>query len=269
MIDSAKFETKKELFEFLVTNKSTLIAQKKATLKRAESVPYIATANGVNKANTAFDTSDLTQFKVVAIINTTNVMDSHSDVHLKGIWSKSVKENKAIMHLQEHEMAFDKVISDGADLKVTTKEYDWSEMCVNATGKTQALVFESIVKRERNPEMFKQYSLGYVKNHSVGMNYVKLELAVNDKDYVAEKATWDKYISLVLNKEEAEVNGYFWAVKEAKVIEGSAVLIGSNRITPTLNNNKTEPSNDTQIKDNSDKPSNDTNLLHQLINNFK
>ena len=82
--------------------------------------------------------------------------------------------------------------------------------------------------------MFKQYADGNVQNHSVGMRYVKLFLAVNDEDYKEEKSVWDKYYPTIANKEAAAAQGYFWAVTEAKVIEGSAVPIGSNQITPTI-----------------------------------
>jgi trehalose/maltose hydrolase-like predicted phosphorylase len=41
-------------------------------------------------------------------------MDSHSDVHIPGIWNKSLKDNPIQLHLQEHEMAFANVISDEA-----------------------------------------------------------------------------------------------------------------------------------------------------------
>ena len=82
--------------------------------------------------------------------------------------------------------------------------------------------------------MLNQYKQGNVKNHSVGMQYVKLIMAVNDEDYGAEFEAWEKYYPLIANKAEADAHGYFWAVKEAKVIEGSAVPIGSNRATPTL-----------------------------------
>ena len=46
----------------------------------------------------------------------------------------------------------------------------------------------------------------------------------------------------------------FWAVTEAKLIEGSAVLFGSNPITPTFSKNKpldtqTEPLDTTKNRD--------------------
>ncbi len=107
--------------------------------------------------------------------------------------------------------------------------------------------------------MFEQYSKGYVTQHSVGMRYVKIVMCVNsDKEYYgAEKEAWDKYYPLIANKDVADKYGYFWAVKEAKIIEGSAVLCGSNPVTPTLENNlKSEPLAGTRNKHN--EPSNDT-----------
>ena len=68
------------------------------------------------------------------------------------------------------------------------------------------------------------------------MRYVKVDLAINsesewDKD---EKALWDKYYPVVANKEVADERGYMWIVSEAKIIEGSAVVMGSNSATPTI-----------------------------------
>jgi hypothetical protein len=39
---------------------------------------------------------------------------------------------------------------------------------------------------------------------------------------------------MVVNKEVADTKGYFWAVTEAQFIEGSAVVKGSNYVTPVL-----------------------------------
>ena len=122
---------------------------------------------------------------------------------------------------------------------------NWKDLGYNADGTTEALIFDSTVKASRNAYMFDQYKNGYVDNHSVGMQYVKLELAVNDEDYEKEKNFFDKYIDEVTNKEDAINQGYFWVVTEAKVIEGSAVPMGSNPITPTLEN-KNEPPLGTQ-----------------------
>ena len=255
------FKTKGERIAFLIENKAILIADKKAQFKKADGFGYVEEKE-VNKANNPVsDPPD--ELRVTAIINTTNVMDSHDDVHIKGLWTKSLKENRNIMHLQEHKMAFDSIISKGKDLKAKAVNYDWSDLGFKFDGQTQALVFESTVKREQNKFMHDQYAKGNVDNHSVGMRYVKIDLAVDDQDYEAENKVWNKYIDQIVNKEDAELQGYFWAVTEAKVIEGSAVPIGSNTLTPTLENNK-EPLQDTPKE-----PSHDTQKNISVINNFK
>jgi len=114
--------------------------------------------------------------------------------------------------------------------------------------------------------MFLQYANGYVKNHSVGMRYVQLVFCVNDYNFGAEFEAWEKYFPMIANKEAAEEKGFFWAVKEAKVIEGSAVPLGSNWITPTLDNNaKQKPSEDTS-KQNNEPPEGTQKTWKELIN---
>lgn len=237
-IEIPEFTNKSELFKFLSENKNTLIAQKKAAIKHADGMlfsnPVMNVKDKAVKAG-AIDTEEVTEFMVKAIINTTNWLDSHMDVHLPGIWSKSLKENKMIMHVQEHKSyEFDKIIAEGEDLKAYAKSYTWKELGFDFKGKTEALTFDSNVRKERNQSMFNHYAKGYVKNHSVGMRYVKLVLCINDEGYAAEHECWEKYYPEIINPEMADMKGYFWAVKEAQVIEGSAVPLGSNVITPTL-----------------------------------
>ena len=249
------FNERKDLFKFLVENKQTLLAEKKYHPKHGDGINImfnrtLVDKNGkaltASKSNAPIDTQGLTQIKVSVAINTTNIMDSHSDVHLPGLWKKSIFENKLIKHLQEHTMAFDHIISDGADLKVYTQVMSWKELGVNLKGNSEVLTFDSTIKLSRSPYMFDQYAKGYVNNHSVGMQYVSLVMCINDDSEWcgAEYEAWQKYIGEVANREQAEEQGYFWAVKEAKVIEGSAVPIGSNYATPTLDNNmKSKPGN--------------------------
>lgn len=230
------FATKEEMFRELKAHKNTLIAQKKMATKYADPVFAIAHVGKVVETDKADigEANDPVKLSLELVINTTKVMDSHSDVHLNGIWNKSVKEKKDLYLLQEHKMSFDHIISDS--VKASVREMDWMSLGADYNGKTEALVFSVDVDKERNPFMFGQYYKGFVKNHSVGMRYVKMELALNSdsKWDVEEKASWDKYIGEVANRPEAEEQGYFWAVTEAKIIEGSAVPVGSNTITPVL-----------------------------------
>lgn len=230
-----QFDTEKELHKYIVENEKDLHYQKKQELKHADgfatiTAPLIELGKQVIKSEELLEKSSL---DVVAIINTTNLLDSHGDVHIKGLWEKSIAENKLIKHTQEHRMTFDKIISDKEDLKVYTKEFTWKELGYDAEGKTQALVFESKVKKNRNGFMFKQYAEGHVDNHSVGMRYVKIATCIRDEDYPEQFENWEKYAPLVANKADLEKTSYFWAVLEAKAIEGSAVPLGSNFVTPT------------------------------------
>jgi len=236
------FQTKEELFSSLIENKDIIIAQKKAIKKEVDCgiIVHPVIVRDKKEANkqeeNIVDPIDIDQLKVVVIINTTNFLDKHGDVHLPGIWNKSLSENKMIMHLQEHEMEFDKIISDGNDLKAYVKNYTWAELGYSYPGVTEGLTFESNIRRKRNEFMLNQYANGWVKNHSVGMYYVKMDIAINNEDYPNEFEAWKKYYNEIANKEVADDKGYFWYVLEAKVIEGSAVPLGSNSATPTLNN---------------------------------
>ena len=236
------FNTKEEMFRFLKENKSLLIAEKKSTLKKADSINFSLPVEGKHentyKSLDVLEIADISTIKVSVAINTTNIMDSHSDVHIPNIWKKSLAEQKNFILLQEHEMAFDKVISDTKNNGLTAfaKNYSWKNLGFDLEGNTQALIFEGEVSKNRNEFMFNQYAKGFVNEHSVGMQYLNLLLCMNsDSKYdIEEKANWDKYINSVVNADKAKEQGYFWAVTEAKIIEGSAVVKGSNFATPTI-----------------------------------
>lgn len=230
----------KELFKFLKENKSTLIAQKKYEIKRGDAITlnnlFVNKKGEVVKGNNPV-TEDVNVLNTSLVINTTNWLDSHSDVHFPGIWKKSLSENKGLYLLQEHSMTFKGIITD--NLVAFTKKVTWKSLGLDIPGSTEALIFDATISKNRNEYMFGEYKQGFVKNHSVGMRYVKMDMAINDdsKWYEEEKEIWDKWIDNIANKEDAEEQGYFWAITEAKVVEGSAVPIGSNIMTPTLENN--------------------------------
>lgn len=237
-MDIPKFKTQKELFDFLKKNEENIIYEKKCQLKKGDGNAFnvIKLSNGENIAKADGGEEDGEQIKVRAVINTTMVMDSHKDVHIDNLWKKSLKENKMIKHLQEHDMSFKSIIADKDDLKVFARKMDWRDLGVDADGKTQALIFDSNVKKSRNDYMYGQYKDGNVDNHSVGMQYVTIKLAINSDEDEDEryKAVFDEHIDDILNKDEVIKQGYYYAIYEAKVREGSAVPLGSNQITPTI-----------------------------------
>lgn len=258
-----RFANKEDLKGFILTkcngDKSKLHAMKLATTKQAEAVHYVGDSKAIIKEDVAkaglLEKDNEQGTTVRAIINTTNILDSHGDVHIPGLWKKSIKENKRFLHLQEHKMTFDNIISQEGSM--STKNVDWASIGYDFEGKTEALIFDSNLSNSGNEKMVQRYKSGEVTNHSVGMRYVKMYPCVNSEDsyWKEEKSSWDKYIDQVANKEEAIADGMFWAVTEAKVVEGSAVVMGSNQATPTLwvkdneaakGTSEIEPSIDTQ-----------------------
>jgi hypothetical protein len=276
-IDIPIFADKVLLVDWLIANKTKLVAQKKAEKKDADSIIlpsfFITDATGATVKTDGNSVSpDATRIKVRSIINTTKYFDSHGDVHIDQLWNKSLKESKGLFLVSEHNFSFSGIISD--NVKAFAKQMTWHELGFNFEGSTQALVFDSILDKQGSPRvnndytMFDLYRMNKVKEHSVGMRYIEIDLAVNDDRYEKENAIWNKYFDDIANKEDVLAAGYFWAVTQAKVIEGSAVLRGANPITPTQSV--------TQIKsEQPGKPIADTNQpvkaidWKELVNNYQ
>ena len=271
----------KEFIRDLVENKSEHIEFKKATIKHADSC-LMLNDNApvyVNKAlSTSIEDDTDSVIKRTIIGNTYNWMDSHNDVHLDSTFEKSINERGAkgkIWHLHDHEQKVTAKV--GKPIKVYEQSVKWSDLGVDKQGTTTSVMMDSNIMRTYNGLMFQEYKDNNIDQHSVGMYYVKIDLAVNDSEYKEEYIEWQNHIGSVGNREKAEESGYFWAVKEAKLIEISAVLEGSNELTPTIdakNIKDIEPERSTQENEpekstqNSDHKENDRkNTLIKLIQN--
>lgn len=141
---------------------------------------------------------------------------------------KEILENKELAILKK-KSEIQKTDFSNVLFKAVQKALD------NSISKLEVLVYEAVIKKDRNEEMFKNYLNGWVLNHSVGMRYMKLLFCYNNDnpEYTQDKENFDKYYDYILNKDD--VGEYFWAILEAKNIEGSAVVKGSNFLTPVLN----------------------------------
>ena len=261
MIDISKFAEKKELFKYLIDNKADIIDVKKNTVKHCNPINSLSNDNVTVKALETNHKDDISSgvIKRTIVGNTYNWLDSHGDVHVKGIFSKSISERKnKVKHFHDHINQLNAQVGKFTD--VYEKDVLWKDLGVNKEGTTTALFADSDILERYNKNMFLQYANKEIDQHSVGMYYVKIEMAVNDSEYKEEFKVYNDYIGQIANKEDAEEQGYFFVVKEAKLIEISAVTEGSNAITPTIDN-KVNPS-----KDNLDKvdPSLDS---QKLVNN--
>jgi hypothetical protein len=272
-----EFPTHAEMFAALKANKVEILALKKATIKNSEGIFISPDRVLKNLAkNGATDKGEPIEYKgdsdyIYPVINTTNIMDSHKDVHLDGIWDKSIPEQKGkIYYAINHKLEIGSIIAYPKDVEIFAKTFTFKELGSELEGSTQALIY-----KVRKADYGNKDGLSAIENklpveNSVRMQYVKVELCINDsgENYKEEKVSYDKYISNVANKEEAEKDGYFFAVKEAKIFkEGSLVLQGSNSVTPVLY--ASEPDKSTHESKTQDEETEDaTKQAAKFLNEF-
>ena len=242
------FASKSELFKALKDNREKLIELKKAAVKNSSGLSF----NHFEHNGSELKALSMEDGYIYPVINTTKYMDSHNDVHIDGIWNKSVKEQQGkIFYIADHNLSLPTVIAFPKDVEMMLETMPFSELGSNLNGNTQALIFKVSKDAIQMKEASRVIEDKIPIEHSVRMQYVTLFLAVNSVEdgYKEEKANWDTYFPMIANKEVAEGRGYFWAVTEAKIYkEGSMVLAGSNDITPLLQKD-IEPLENTQEKD--------------------
>lgn len=231
------FSNQKEMFALLKKHKRELIDSKKLSIKTTDPIQYTLNEDEEKKSISTEKRLPSYGDHVFPVINTTNWIDSHKDLHLNGIWDKSAKEqDKKVYYIVNHDLSIGKVIAYPENVEIMVKTMSWSKLGVSVVGQTQALIYKVLLTEIANKDAYEAIRLGAPLQNSVRMQYVKVLLAINSTEdyYKEEKANWDKYSPLAANP-EALKDGYFWPVPEAKIyLEGSAVLFGSNSVTPVL-----------------------------------
>lgn len=234
-IEVPKFEDKKALFAHLVENKKELIKTKKSLPVNSDN--FSCSPNFV-KSNTTVTKGKEDKVESKIIGNLANWFDYHQDVMLPNSWKKSISERE-IYILKDHGRSVTDIIAD--TIKVESEIINLKDIGVLSDVKSsQALVATIEPKREYDEKVYELYKSGRIKEHSIGLQYIQMELAINDKEFDEEFVTWSKYYDQIINKEELNKFGYFWAIKEAKILEISAVLFGANPMTPTIETTVTE-----------------------------
>lgn len=239
-----KFATKMDQARFIKDNIDTLKQIKLSEYKKNS----FALSESLTKKEFEPEIEDITSdfILVKSVINTTNIIDSHRDLHLKDIWNKTVSDNPYSYHLKQHEAEFESVISNKA--KSYNEKTNFNKLGLDIDFKTTANINEFVLSRNKMPFMFDAYVSGDVKQHSVGMFYVSVDVAYYDEDSQKQMDFFEEMKALAVNPEVADEFGYFWVVYEAKKREGSAVVFGSNSVTPTLFVKNYEPQSSTRKK---------------------
>ena len=256
-----EFNSKEELFKALAENETFIHDAKKSQVYKSfeKGLQVVTDQKQIEKAfdstekGIKFD-SDYYYF----VVNSANFLDSHSDVHVDGNWNKNVKDQQGKVYLVfDHSLKRSDIIAMKKDVEMFTAKISWNMLGKDYEGETYSLIYK--VKKDKivNKEAKEWLEQGHELEASVRMQYVKIETAFNstNPDYSKQKEVYDTYYPQIANKEDFEEIEYFWAVKEAKnVMESSLVLFGSNSATGIVNNeNKSEAVEDTpETKEQSD-----------------
>ncbi|WP_299129370.1 hypothetical protein [uncultured Winogradskyella sp.] len=237
-----KFTDKMDQTRFIKKHLEELKEIKKAEYK-TNSQPIIS---GLKTKMFEPEIEDITSdfIEVKTVINSTNIIDSHLDLHMPKIWNKTVSDNPYSHHLKQHENKFESVISKKA--KSYNEDSNFNLLGLDVDFKCVANINQFILERSKIPFMFDAYKNGDVDQHSVGMLYVDLDIAYYDEDSQKQMDFFNEMKEKSVNPDVAEEYGYFWVIYEAKKREGSAVVFGSNSVTPTLWVKNYEPQNSTQ-----------------------
>lgn len=238
------FPTQKELFTYLVENKQEIFDQKKSVMKRAEGSlsALLPDQYEVNKAKPLYENDkEAGILKRTIVANTYWWMDTHSDVHLgrgpegdTAIFTETIK-NRAnkVFPTDQHNWSLDGKM--GKTLALYEAPISWRALGVGRTGMTEALFADAQIEKSKNEARYNDYLNNEIDQHSVGMRYQDIQLAVNDEEeFPKEFQTYQKYIGRIGNRGEVEKQGFFFAVGKAYLAEYSAVIAGSNELTPTL-----------------------------------
>ncbi len=255
-----KSEKQEEYFKYLKANKALLIAEKQLEVKYTDSITHAPTlARREPKApSTQKDDSspidgegipERDSIDVTVVCNTAWFCDSQMDVLTDSSYTKSIKaKGTSIPHIADHKQSSTAHVGDVT--AIYTKVMPLAELGLDQEGSTTALVMESTVRKDYNDDVYKFYANGKINQHSIGLRYNDMAVAINSKheDYKEELAVWEEYYPKVINKDKVDERGYFWLIKEVDIIENSCVLFGSNSLTPTLSM-KTDSGEATIIKD--------------------
>lgn len=250
----------------IIKNKEELIAIRKMAVKYSDSVSTLPIKNVSETIKIALNEEEDSIYKRV-IANTYYWLDSHGDVHVKGCFTKSIKENqKRIYHFDSHKHSFSLKVANVKSVKEIAIK--WVDLGIEKEGKTICVVGESELIEEYNKQLYDAYKNNEVTQHSVGMLYVKMDLAVNNPTEIEYYKNWNEIYPLLGNQKEADSRGYFWIIREAMLKEYSSVLWdGSNSLTPTLEN-KNEPLENTQENEPTEVTQEQKQLLQNLLKKF-
>jgi len=243
------FDNKEDLFKALAENETLIHTAKKGQIYKSidKGLQIVTDQKGIEKALTS-DANKGLKFDdnyYYFVVNSSNILDSHNDMHVDGNWKKTVKEQQGKVFLVfDHTLKRSEIIAMKEDVELMTAKIPFSMLGKSYEGETYSLIYKVAKYKIANKEAKQWLEDGYKLEASVRMQYIKMRTAFksNNPDYAKQNAVYEEYYDLISNKEDFEEIIYFHVIDEAKnVYESSLVLFGSNSATGMIEQeNKTD-----------------------------
>ena len=238
-----EFKDKEEAFKYLMANKSLIIESKKSEIYKShdKGLSVISNQSAIAKIAESVKSFKMDDDYYYFVVNSSNILDSHTDMHVKGNWEKTVKEQQGKVYLVfDHQLKRSEIIAMKKDVEMFTAEIPFKLLGKNYEGDTYCLIYKVKKTSIINAEAKDWLEKGYEFEASVRMQYMDIDVAINSEnpDMAKEKINFDLYFPVIANKEDFDVIDYFWIIKQAKnVMESSLVMFGSNGATGRINEN--------------------------------
>lgn len=191
---------------------------------------YSVKATGIGKAS--IKDVDLSKRIVTGFYNAYNFIDDGMDCLMWGCAKNTIKESgpesNAVAKIK-HALFHDITRLPGKimvldERTVSTEKY----------GEVSGIYFETQMdKSTEGTDTLIKYQEEVYDNHSIGYSEIKSSIVERDGQH-GNSQQWQRYMEMMINPEKAEERGYFYAVKEIKLYEGSTVGFGMNELTPYL-----------------------------------
>lgn len=204
---------------------------------------YSVKSSSIGKAS--IKDVDLKKRIVTGFYNAYNFVDDGMDVLLDGCCKQSIKQNgpesNSVAKIK-HALFHDITRLPGKILVLEERTVD-TEKFGSVTGPYFETQMDS--STEGNDTLIK-YQAGVYDNHSIGYRELQAKKIERDGQH-GNSQQWNKFMDMLVNPKKAEDAGYFYAVSEIRLFEGSTVGFGMNELTPYLGVKGKEQVNEIQL----------------------
>lgn len=274
-----EFETKEEMFKELKSNLDLIIDKKKSEFQHScdkGTAISCKSLNGLKLDDAEKASIDIDNDYYYIVVNSTNILDSHEDLHVDGIWNKSVQEQQGKNYLvTDHELEIANVVVRKEHIEMFVANVSFKSLGYPYAGSTQILVYKFRKDRVLIQAVKDWLDSGDEIQASVRMRYITIEFAMdsNDPEYATEKKRYDQYKTKIANADDFDYIYYFYVIKEAaNQRESSLVVAGSNHVTGNVIRPKAqkevEPEDSTLIENKEVKDIDPTDVSQVNKSNF-